>query len=185
MTEEARQALVQMNERINKTFAHYTKEKLTKKDKMGSLGEQTCRHFLKKHKINFKEQKTFKGCVNPETGAPLRCDFYIPHLNLIIEIQGEQHYEPVNFGGKSQTEEETIAAFEDGLRRDKIKRDYLKAHNINYVDVPWRDGNTTKLERNIALAIQPFVDKYYKNKKSVEANTSTVSDSVSSESEDK
>ena len=38
----------------------------------------------------------FNWCKNPETNKYLPFDFYIPDLNLIIEIDGDQHFEQVS-----------------------------------------------------------------------------------------
>ena len=51
-------------------------------------------------------------------------DIYIPDLNLAIEYQGIQHYEPVKaFGGKEK--------FEERLKLDNRKRQLCKENNIN------------------------------------------------------
>jgi len=56
-----------------------------------SIGEEKIENILKEKNINFITQKTFKGCINPKTGYNLRFDFYIPHINLCIEYDGELH----------------------------------------------------------------------------------------------
>ncbi len=44
--------------------------------------------------IEFEQQKTFDGC---KMKYLLRFDFYIPCLNIAIEYNGKQHYEPIDF----------------------------------------------------------------------------------------
>ena len=45
-------------------------------------------------------------------------DFYLPELSLLIEVQGNQHYEFVeHFHGDSQ-------GFTNSKRRDRMKQDY-------------------------------------------------------------
>lgn len=57
--------------------------------KVSSIGESLVRDFLLKNNIIFEEQKTFPGCRDQ---LPLRFDFFLPKYNLVIEVQGEQHY---------------------------------------------------------------------------------------------
>ena len=47
---------------------------------------------------------------------------------MAIEYQGQQHYNPVNFGGCS--DEVALKNFEDQQRRDKIKFQYCQNNKI-------------------------------------------------------
>jgi len=59
---------------------------------------------------------------NPEWLGRQRLDIYFPNLNIGIEYQGLQHYEPVEyFGGKK--------AFEKNLERDEKKRKLCEFNN--------------------------------------------------------
>jgi hypothetical protein len=58
----------------------------------------------------------------------LEFDFYIPSINTAIEFQGEQHYWPIDFGGKG--EDWARQQFEDGQERDAIKREYCAKKHI-------------------------------------------------------
>ena len=59
---------------------------------------------------------------NPDWLGRQRLDIYFPILNIGIEYQGLQHYEPVEyFGGKE--------AFEKNLRRDEKKRRLCEVNN--------------------------------------------------------
>ena len=40
--------------------------------------------------------------VNPKTGHNLRFDFFLPKQNIFIEYDGQQHFEPVDFGSMSK-----------------------------------------------------------------------------------
>jgi hypothetical protein len=51
--------------------------------------------YLKK-KYNIIFQKKFDWCVNPHTNRKLPFDFYIEELNLIIELDGGQHFKQVS-----------------------------------------------------------------------------------------
>lgn len=94
-----------------------------------SHGENNVREFLLKNNIVFVEQKRFNNCKNKKA---LPFDFYLKELNVCIEYQGRQHYEPVDvFGG------------EEGLvvrtKNDLIKRNYCKENNILLVEI--KDGD--------------------------------------------
>ena len=53
--------------------------------------EITVSKWLKEHEINYIYNARFKDCINPLTKQKLIFDFWIPELNLIIELDGEQH----------------------------------------------------------------------------------------------
>lgn len=47
-------------------------------------------------RLKFITQKTFPWLTG-ESGKPLRCDFYLPDKELVIECHGEQHFKPSSF----------------------------------------------------------------------------------------
>lgn len=97
-----------------------------------STGENMIRNYLEKNNINFKEQKTFKTCINIETKRRLKFDFYLPNYNLLIEYDGKQHFEPVKyFGGKDK--------LKDIKTKDNIKNDWCKNNNIKLLRIPYFD----------------------------------------------
>jgi len=88
-----------------------------------SRGENAVRLILKELDIEFKEQKTFEGL---EYRNKLRCDFYIPNTNTVIEYNGLQHYEPISiFGG--------LKGLEETQKRDVVKYDYLAKNKIKLI----------------------------------------------------
>jgi hypothetical protein len=97
-------------------------------------GEQKIAKYLTKFGIKFETQKTFEDLKDRDF---LRFDFYLPDKNLIIEYDGIQHYEPVNFGGctKEQAEEN----FKNQQIRDKIKNEYCNENNINLLRIKYTD----------------------------------------------
>ena len=54
-----------------------------------------------------------------------RFDFYIPVINTIIEYNGIQHYEPIEFFGGE-------VGYDILIKNDLIKRKYCEANGINY-----------------------------------------------------
>lgn len=61
-------------------------------------------------------------------------DFYIPDYNTLIEFDGEQHFKPIKyFGG--------LSAFKVRKRRDDIKTEYAKTHNMMLIRIPYYEFN--------------------------------------------
>ena len=103
-----------------------------------SKGEEKVAHFLNKSSIKNIPQHTFDDCFYNKKGL-LRFDFYLPELNTIIEYDGKQHFEPVDFAGKGikWAEKQFIKCVE----RDKIKNQYCKDNSIKLIRIPYWDIN--------------------------------------------
>ena len=98
-----------------------------------SNGENFIVKYLKNNKIMFISQKKYKNLLGIG-GKQLSYDFYLPKYNLLIEFQGGQHEQPVEyFGGKEQ--------FKVQQEHDKRKREYAKLHNINLLEIWYYDIN--------------------------------------------
>jgi hypothetical protein len=97
-------------------------------------GENKIEEYLINNNISHINQYKFLGCKYKKV---LRFDFYLPDYNLLIEYQGIQHYEPVDFAGKGNKWAEK--QFETNQIKDKIKRDYCKNNNINLLEIPYWD----------------------------------------------
>lgn len=92
-----------------------------------SKGEVVIQEYLQKNNIIFKTQFRFEDCKDKRA---LPFDFYLPDENIAIEFDGLQHFEPINwFGGEER--------FEEGKRKDKIKDEYCKNHNIKLIRIPY------------------------------------------------
>ena len=84
---------------------------------------------IKKNNINFKSEYIVNNIEGIEYA---RFDFYIRKLNLIIEYDGQQHFEPVEkFGGQD--------AFKRTQYRDDIKNKYCLENGINLIRIPYWD----------------------------------------------
>lgn len=109
--------------------------------KMSSKGEKLVRDILELQGLSFREQNVFPDRVSLNGKNLLRDDFAILDTKGkvvgTIEFHGRQHYELIQFGGKSQTDAEK--RFKDGQERDKIKSDYLKAHGIKQFVISYKD----------------------------------------------
>ena len=102
-------------------------------------GEQKIADFLIKNKIKFETQKTFEDLKDKKL---LRFDFYIPDKNLLIEYDGKQHFEPVDFSGNSP--EQADENFKNRKIRDKIKNNYCKENNIKLLRIKYTDFKNIK-----------------------------------------
>lgn len=80
-------------------------------------------------------------------GGQMSYDVYISGLNVAIEYQGKQHFNPVDFFGG-------YTAFQNVQRRDKLKADLSRAHGVKLVYVNYWEDITPALivER---VGIQP------------------------------
>lgn len=83
-----------------------------------SYGEFYIKEYFDKKNIIYITQKTFDDLINPKTGRKLKVDFYLPEYDIIIEVDGVQHYKSIKHWGGDK-------AFETQLYRDKIKNDYF------------------------------------------------------------
>jgi hypothetical protein len=92
-----------------------------------SRGENLLRLLLEEFDIQFEEQKSFDGLYLKNK---LKCDFFLPKYNTVIEYNGIQHYEPIDpFGG--------IQGLRDTQKRDIVKYDYLTSNNIKLIIVKY------------------------------------------------
>lgn len=72
----------------------------------------------------------------------LRFDFYLPKLNMCIEYDGKQHFEPVDYAGKGMEnakEELKTTQIKDGL-----KNNYCKKKGWKMVRIPYWEYNNIK-----------------------------------------
>ncbi len=102
-----------------------------------SKGEDVISKILKSLGIKYEYQKTFDDLTDK---ASLSYDFFIPNQNILIEYQGKQHYEPIDyFGGESQ--------FKSQQKHDSMKLDYAKLHNYNLIAVPYTEDTFSKIKK--------------------------------------
>ena len=96
-----------------------------------SYGAIQIENILKENNIRYKKEFIFSDLLS-KNGCPLRFDFAVFNFNdkltYLIECQGEQHYESVDFFGGE-------AAFLSQKERDLKKREYCQKHNIPLVEI--------------------------------------------------
>lgn len=96
-----------------------------------SKGEDFICDFLNKYNITFNSQQTFED-LKGVGGYKLRYDFYLPTYNILIEYQGKQHEEVIEyFGG--------VENFKKQQEHDKRKREYAEKYNIKLLEIWYWD----------------------------------------------
>lgn len=100
---------------------------------ISSMGEELISSILRTHNIKFKPQYSFPD-LKSNKNWKLHFDFGVlegEKLKCLIEYQGRQHFKyDENW---KQTKEE----FEDGQKRDELKREYCKRNNIPLIEIPY------------------------------------------------
>jgi hypothetical protein len=117
---------------------------------LSSKGETKIRHILKKKKIGFKEQFSFKNCSNIN---PLPFDFFIEvnGKKALIEYHGSHHYKPVGFGNKNQ--KDIAIQYKNVKKRDEIKEKWCLANKLPLLEIPFFDYD------NIESLLTDFIKK--------------------------
>lgn len=111
-----------------------------------TLGEAYIREYLDEHHILYEYPKLFPDLKDKLT---LHYDFYIPSYNTLIEYQGNQHKEPVDyFGG--------VPYLETLVKHDNMKRQYAKDNGYTELEI-WYDKAHSKEE------IFNYLDKHLMN----------------------
>jgi len=100
-----------------------------------SKGEREISNTLKEKQIRFTRQKKFEDCKDIKN---LYFDFYLPHHNMCIEYDGEQHYNANEFFGG-------VERLKDQRKKDKIKDDYCKLHQINIMRIKFNENIKDRL----------------------------------------
>ena len=82
----------------------------------------------------------------------LQFDFYLPKYNLLIEYDGIQHFQPVEYyGGES--------GYKMNKLRDEIKNDYCMKNEINFLRIPYTYNTVEEIEKYIL----DFINKIIQN----------------------
>lgn len=96
-----------------------------------SYGERKILKYLERKNIEYKHQFKFDNCKNINK---LIFDFYLPFYVTIIEFDGRQHFEPIEFFGG-------VDSFEKLKIRDGIKNDFCEKNGIKLIRISYEDIN--------------------------------------------
>jgi hypothetical protein len=108
-------------------------------------------NFLKSLHIDYKKEYTFNSCKDHK---PLPFDFYLTKYDCLIEIDGEQHFEVIRFGGI--LEDKAQKNFENQKYRGKIKNDFCKNNNIPLLRIPYWEFQNDNYKQIFLNFIKPF-----------------------------
>ena len=108
-----------------------------------SIGSQKIEALLASNNIKYKKEYTFENLTGDDGITKLRFDFALLGFNgqiyWLIEYNGRQHYEPVEyFGGREK--------FLQQIRYDKKKIDYCNNNHIPLLIIKYDENIDKKLE---------------------------------------
>lgn len=112
-----------------------------------SSKEELIEYILKSHSIEYESQYSFSDCKYKDC---LLFDFAVfknGELSLLIEYDGKQHFEPVEFFGGVQS-------YEEAKKRDAIKNEYCEANNIFLLRLPYTLTDK-EIKEKIISAVYP------------------------------
>lgn len=113
-----------------------------------SRGEFKIRKCLEDNDIKFEKEYWFPDCRDIN---PLPFDFYLPDYNVLIEFDGQQHYDTWFYRNMDGDPELRLAECQ---RRDSIKTNYCKNKNIPLLRIPYWE------EKNIKNIILDYLGLY-------------------------
>ena len=94
--------------------------------------QATVGYGLRKLLSPVQEEVYFPWAVNPDTGAMLPFDFFLPSLQMVIEVQGIEHYEFVSaFHSK-------LSDLHYRIHLDNLKKDLAIKNGYHYCEVDGR-----------------------------------------------
>lgn len=120
------------------------------------LGEKAISKILDRNQINYimGYRIYINGKIFDE--KPKLVDFYLPDYNLFIEYNGQQHYEPVTFGGISKLRAQE--RFEKQVIRDQEIRNYAKINKIFLYEMDYRNYSK-KILKQTQLTFEEILEK--------------------------
>jgi hypothetical protein len=109
-------------------------------------GEQRIINLLENLKLSYITQFTFEDCIHIK---PLPFDFLVikDSEKYLIEFQGEQHYQSINYG-KNKTD------FDYRKKIDAIKKEYAMSNNIPFIEIPYTEIDRVEKIINKFLGIE-------------------------------
>ncbi len=99
----------------------------------------------------YQEYNMANGVTQHPMASKLHVDYFIPMFNLAIEVDGEHHYEIVQYGKKDI---EAFARFESRYRLDNIKNEIAQENGWVMIRIKYTDANdVSKISKIILEAI--------------------------------
>lgn len=95
-----------------------------------SNGEITISKLLENNNIKFEKEKGFEDFRYTESNRMIRFDFWVNN-NYIIEFDGKQHFKATGYGWNNKDNLELVK------KRDELRNQYCKEHNIPLIRIPY------------------------------------------------
>lgn len=104
--------------------------------------EERAKVFFINNNIDYIPQKKFPGLRKIRL---LKVDYYLPDYNLVVELDGKQHFEPEDFAerGKEWAKQQFIETQE----KDEIKNKYFLKQNIPLLRIKYDQDVEGVLQR--------------------------------------
>lgn len=118
-------------------------------NELASKYENAVGNFLSDNNIKYITQFIINSCADVR---PLPFDFQLPEYNVLIEVDGLQHFEPCRFGGVN--EEIALKKFEYTKKHDAIKNEYCKKFNIPLLRISYKEVIDNSYKQKILDFIQ-------------------------------
>lgn len=99
--------------------------------------------YLKSKNLKFEYEKTFDDLLSPRC-KNLSYDFYLPELNILIECQGEQHY-------NKMWDDKDGKKLKRQILHDKIKKLYANKNGYTFLEIRYDEDVIEKLEGGIKI----------------------------------
>lgn len=109
-----------------------------------SHAERIARAWLEEHRVDYDPQHEFDGCRDR---LPLPFDYYLPRYNIALELDGIQHYKPIEYFGGQQWYEYTV-------RHDRIKSEYCKDNGIKLIRIKYTEDTYEYLDNYLLEVIK-------------------------------
>lgn len=103
-----------------------------------SKGEKRIAQYLDNLGIGYIYNKKYFNDLVGTGGGLLRPDFIIPSLEIWVEFDGRQHFEPVDFTS-AMSEQQLQAQFKIVQQNDQIKNQYAKDNNWTLIRIPYTE----------------------------------------------
>lgn len=115
-----------------------------------SNGEKLIATYLFNKRITYQYSVTFPGLKDINS---LTYNFYIPSLDLLIEYQGVQHYNPCTWNKRYSIQEAKVR-FAKQQKHDRIKKNFAKENDLQLICISYKVKTLDKLSS--------ILDKYCK-----------------------
>lgn len=100
-----------------------------------SHGERITMRWLDTMNITYEREKRFPDLHGNTKNSRLRCDFWLPKYNTLIEYDGEQHTKPINIEGRL-SEREAMITHQKTKVNDIKKNAYAIINGYRLLRIP-------------------------------------------------